>query len=117
MGVVYLAEHPLIGQKAAVKVLQPELSTNADLVSRFFNEARAAASVKHPGIVGIYDFGRAADGSAYIVMEYLHGETLGSRMRKTGRLPEEHVVRLARQVAAALAAAHEKGIIHRDLKP
>jgi serine/threonine protein kinase len=117
MGAVYLAEHTLLGRPAAIKVLLREMSHREDLVTRFFNEARAASSVKHPGIVEIYDFGHHTDGSAYIVMEYLEGESLSARLRRTGVLSEARAVALCRQVGGALAAAHAKGIIHRDLKP
>src|SRR5262245_55878509 len=117
MGAVYLAEHALLGRPAAIKVLLREMSHRQDLVTRFFNEARAATSVKHPGIVEIYDFGYHTDGSAYIVMEFLEGESLSTRLRRTGPLPEARAVALGRQVAGALAAAHAKGIVHRDLKP
>jgi serine/threonine-protein kinase len=117
MGAVYVAEHTLLGRQAAIKVLQREMSHRQDLVTRFFNEARAATAVKHPGIVEIYDFGYHTDGSAYIVMEYLEGETLASRLRRTGPLPAARAAALGRQVAGALGAAHARGIIHRDLKP
>jgi serine/threonine protein kinase len=116
MGVVYRAEHALIGQTVAIKVLHPECSARPDIVSRFFNEARAAAQVKHPGIVGILDFGYHAE-QAYLVMELLEGETIADRLHRQGRLPEARVVAYTRQLANALAAAHQKGIIHRDLKP
>jgi serine/threonine-protein kinase len=117
MGAVFVAEHTLIGRQAAIKVLQREMSHRQDLVTRFFNEARAATAVKHPGIVEIYDFGYHTDGSAYIVMEYLEGETLAARLRRTGPLPAARAAALGRQVAGALGAAHTRGIIHRDLKP
>jgi len=117
MGAVYLAEHTLIGRHAAIKVLLREMSHRQDLVTRFFNEARAATAVKHPGIVEIYDFGYHGDGSAYIVMEYLDGESLASRLRRMGPQPEARAAALCRQVAGALGAAHSKGIVHRDLKP
>jgi len=83
MGVVYGAEHSLIGRAAAVKLLLPEFSQNQSIVSRFFNEAKAATAIRHPGIVEIYDFGWHTDGSAYIVMEYLQGETLAARRART----------------------------------
>src|ERR1044071_7554578 len=83
MGAVYLGEHVLIGRQAAIKVLLRDMSHRPDLVARFFNEARAATAVKHPGIVEIYDFGYHPDGSAYIVMEFLEGETLSARLRRT----------------------------------
>jgi serine/threonine-protein kinase len=116
MGVVYLAEHTLLGRPAAVKMLLPELTQDRVVVSRFFNEARAATSIRHPGIVEIYDFGFEPDGAAYIVMEYLEGETL-ARRAKRGVLSYEAAIAIVRQIASALAAAHGKGIIHRDLKP
>ncbi|MCE9576358.1 MAG: serine/threonine protein kinase, partial [Deltaproteobacteria bacterium] len=117
MGAVFLAEHVLLGRQAAIKVLLREMSHRQELVTRFFNEARAATAVKHPGIVEIYDFGYHTDGSAYIVMEFLEGETLSARLRRAGVLAEHRAAALGRQVASALAAAHGKGIVHRDLKP
>jgi serine/threonine-protein kinase len=117
MGVVYVAEHPLIGRKAAVKVLKPDFSRNQEVVNRFFNEARAAAKIKHPGLVDVFDFGYSADGSAYIVMEFLEGESLGSRLEREQKLPQSLILEIGRQTSAALAAAHQQGIIHRDLKP
>ncbi len=116
MGAVYAAEHTLIGRVAAVKVLLPEFSQNQEIVTRFFNEARAATAIRHPGIVEIYDFGYHADGSAYIVMELLQGEPLATRMAR-GRMSSAPALAIARQIAGALAAAHAKGIVHRDLKP
>jgi serine/threonine-protein kinase len=117
MGVVYLAEHKLLGRKVAIKVLRPELSVNDEIVGRFFNEARASALIGHPGIIEVLDFGHHANGSAYLVMEHLAGENLRERLERAGRLPEKQALTLARQVAAALAAAHGAGIVHRDLKP
>jgi eukaryotic-like serine/threonine-protein kinase len=116
MGVVYAAEHTLLGRPAAIKVLLPELSQKQDVVMRFFNEARAATAIRHPGIVEIYDFGWTPDGAAYIVMECLEGETLARRASRV-RLRWSGVLAVARQIAGALAAAHAKGIVHRDLKP
>ena len=118
MGVVYLAEHRRIGRRAAIKFLLPALSQDADVVTRFFNEARAASVIKHPGIVEIYDCD-VVDDQAYIVMEYLEGESLAATLRRTGALAGEPVAMAAvvGQIAGALAAAHRKEIIHRDLKP
>jgi tRNA A-37 threonylcarbamoyl transferase component Bud32 len=116
MGAVYVGVHTLLGRRAAVKVLLPELSRHQAIVQRFFNEARAATAIKHPGIVEIYDFGFAADGSAYIVMELLAGESLADRLRR-GPLPLATAIQIARQTATALGAAHRSGIVHRDLKP
>ena len=117
MGVVYLAQHTVIGRHAAIKLLLPQYSADPEIVGRFFNEARSAALIRHPGLVDVYDFGRLPDGSAYLVMEYLTGETLASMLARHGRLPEEIALALARQIAAAVGAAHHKGIVHRDLKP
>ena len=116
MGAVYSAEHSLIGRVAAVKLLLPELSQNQDIVTRFFNEARAATAIRHPGIVEIYDFGYHSNGAAYIVMELLQGEPLANRMAR-GRMAAQPALAIVRQIAGALAAAHAKGIVHRDLKP
>jgi tRNA A-37 threonylcarbamoyl transferase component Bud32 len=117
MGAVYLAEHALLGRRAAVKVLLPALSQNPEMVTRFFNEARAATAIADPGIVQIYDFGYHTDGSAFIVMELLEGEPLDKRLERMGRLPAVDALRIARQIATTLAAAHARGIVHRDLKP
>ena len=117
MGIVYLAKHTLLGRSAAVKVLRAEMSHNRDIVNRFFNEARAATAIRHPGIVEIYDFGYLPDGSAYIIMEFLDGESLSDRLVRLGRLPVEYSLAATRQIASALGAAHAQQIIHRDLKP
>src|SRR3954451_24684101 len=85
MGVVYLAEHPQIGRKAAVKVLHPELARDEEIVQRFFNEARAATAIRHPGIVEIFDFGTFPSGATYIVMEFLEGRSLTARLREGER--------------------------------
>ena len=116
MGTVYSAQHMLLKRPAAVKLLRPELSSDQEMVIRFFNEARAAAAIHHPSIVEIYDFGWHTDGSAYLVMEHLDGESLAARLAR-GRMTAPAVMTIARQIAGALAAAHGKGIVHRDLKP
>src|SRR5687767_4314101 len=117
MGVVYLAEHPGIGRRAAVKFLHPDLAKNKRLLKRFFNEARAAAAIRHPGIVEVYDFGTAPDGASYITMEFVEGESLGARLRRVGKLPPAVAIDITLQIASALGAVHGKKIIHRDLKP
>src|SRR5260221_14530708 len=117
MGVVYLAQHQVIGRLAAIKLLLSEFSAQEDVVARFFNEARMAALLKHPGLVDVYDFGRLPDGRAYLVMEYLEGQTLAALIQRSGRLTVELATGLARQIAGAGGAAHAKGIVHRDLKP
>ena len=117
MGVVYLGQHTLLGRRAAIKVLLPMLSARPDIVSRFFNEARAVTTISDPGIVQVFDFGYHTDGSAFIVMEFLEGEPLDRRLARLGRLPVVDALRLCRQIASSLAAAHAQHIIHRDLKP
>jgi serine/threonine-protein kinase len=116
MGTVYSAQHTLLDRLAAVKVLLPKLSREQEMVTRFFNEARAATAIRHPGIVAVYEYGRTDDGSAFIVMEYLEGETLRERCKGT-RLRWSTALAFVRQIAGALGAAHAKGIVHRDLKP
>jgi serine/threonine-protein kinase len=116
MGAVYRAVHESLGRSAAVKVLLPEISSSRDMVARFFNEARSAASIRHPGIVEAYDFGFLPDGRAYIIMELLEGESLASRLHR-GRMPHVRALQIVRSVARALHAAHERGIVHRDIKP
>jgi eukaryotic-like serine/threonine-protein kinase len=117
MGAVFLAEHSLIGRRAAIKVLLPALSQQRDIVDRFFNEARATTSIPDPGIVQVFDFGFHTDNSAYIAMEFLEGEPLDIRLRRLGRLSASEALRITRQAAGSLAAAHSRGIVHRDLKP
>src|SRR5471032_1970500 len=94
MGAVYLAEHTLLRRKAAIKVLHPSFTQRADIVERFFNEARAATSIADPGIVQIFDFGNHTDGAAYIVMELLDGETLDARLRNNGALAVADTLRI-----------------------
>jgi serine/threonine-protein kinase len=115
MGVVYLAEHTLLGRKTALKVLRADLI--GDHVERFFNEAKAAARLHHPGLVDVFDFGHHSDGSAFIVMEYLQGESLAERLERDKRLPMPIACSIARSVALSLEVAHREGIVHRDLKP
>jgi TPR repeat protein/tRNA A-37 threonylcarbamoyl transferase component Bud32 len=121
MGIVYLGQHTLLARQAAIKVLLPEYSRDQDMVRRFFNEARAANAIRHPGIVEIHDFGFAEDGSAFIIMELLEGESLQQRIDESrgqrGWLPPASAVLIARQIAGALGAAHRASIVHRDLKP
>ena len=117
MGSVYLAEHPGIGRRAAVKVLRSGLTDNPELTKRFFNEARAANAIRHPGIVEVFDCATLPSGVSYIVMELLEGENLSTRLRRVGRMRHTDARRVAAQTASALAAAHAAGIVHRDLKP
>jgi serine/threonine-protein kinase len=117
MGVVYQAEHPVIGKKVAMKAIHPELSRNADVISRFVTEAQAVNQIGHENIVDIADFGNTPDGEFYFVMELLQGEPLSERLKREGSLPPTRATLIATQIADALAASHEHGIVHRDLKP
>jgi serine/threonine protein kinase len=118
MAVVYSAVHPLIGKKAAIKVMSPVLSADAGAVARFALEARSVNRIGHPNIVDVFSFGRLPDGRSYFVMEWLQGETLYERLWKQhGPLPLNDVINILDQICDALEATHEKGIIHRDLKP
>jgi len=117
MGTVWLGEHTLIGRRAAIKVLHRDRSSQRESIERFFTEARATSAVEDPGIVQIYDFGVTTNGTAYLVMEYLDGEPLSARLRRLRLLSPHDAVRITRQIAGSLAAAHALGIVHRDLKP
>jgi len=117
MGVVYVGEHAAIGRKVAIKVLHPEYAAQPAIVTRFFNEARAANLIRHPSIVDIHDFGESSSSGAYIVMELLEGESLAGRMARDRRLAPAVAVRIVQRIASALGAAHARGIVHRDLKP
>jgi len=122
MGSVYLAEHPSIGKKVALKVLHSEFSNNQDIAARFFNEAKAVNDIGHPNIVDIVDFGIIQAGIGreqlvYFIMEYLAGSTLSHLIRTEAPLPPERALSIALQVADALGASHKCGIVHRDLKP
>lgn len=117
MAAVYRATHRN-GKEAAVKILHPEISVNTGVRERFLREGYAANRVKQDGAVSVLDDDMAEDGSAFLVMELLEGETLESRReRKGGKLPPTEVLSLADQVLDTLAAAHAQGIVHRDLKP
>jgi eukaryotic-like serine/threonine-protein kinase len=119
MGAVYVAEHKHMGKRAAIKLLLPELSKRQEVIARFFDEARAASHVDHPGIVQIFDCDYyGPTGQAYLVMELLQGETLRQRLAaRNAPLAESWSVQTALAIAEPLAAAHDKGIVHRDLKP
>ena len=117
VGSVYLATHPVIGKKVAVKVVSPVLAVDPVQVERFLLESRAVNEIGNRHIVDIFAFGRLPDGRPYLVMEYLEGEDLGSVLEKRRMVPIEELVTIVSQLAKGLGAAHAKGIIHRDLKP
>ena len=115
MGEVFKAKDTRLDRTVAIKLLAPSLTADVHARERFSREARAIASLSHPHICALHDVGER-DGSSYLVMEYLDGETLAERLSR-GRLSLEQTVQLAAEMASALTAAHEAGIVHRDLKP
>ena len=117
MGAVYLAEHPLIGKRVALKVIHRELANNREVVSRFFQEARAVNKIGNEHIVEIHDFGVTPEGDHFYIMEYLEGRTLASVLSRETALDVMRSLHIGAQIANALAAAHAAGIVHRDLKP
>jgi tRNA A-37 threonylcarbamoyl transferase component Bud32 len=117
MGAVYEAKHTVIGKRVAVKVLLEKFHAKSDFVARLLQEARLASSIGHENIVDVTDFGTTDDGRSFVVMEFLDGESLADLARREAPLPIERSLRVARQAASALGAAHAKGIFHRDVKP
>ncbi len=117
MADVYLVQHTRLFRHFALKVLKIELSTRPDLIERFRREAEVLARLRSPHIVSVVDLNQTSDGWPYLVMEYLSGETLAARLRKTGPLPIDTAVELFEQLCDGVLAAHEQGVIHRDLKP
>lgn len=116
VGVVYLAKDLRLGRVVALKVLAPELTPRDAFRRRFLNESRMAAAIDHPHIVPIFGAGEA-NGVLYIAMRYVSGPTLGALLDRDGPLSVTSAMRIARQVASALDAAHEFGLVHRDVKP
>ena len=116
MGAVFVASHArLPGKKVAIKVLHPDVA-DAESLARFRREAEIASRLGHPNIVEVHDWNQLPDGTPYLVLELLVGESLADRLRR-GPMTLDEVAPIIRQVGAALAAAHREGIVHRDLKP
>ena len=115
MGKVFLAEHPVIGRKAALKVIHPQFARNTEVVARFVNEARAVTQIGHAHIVEVTDFGHTDAGDFYFIMEYLDGDKLSDQVGR--RFSPARAISIAVQIADALEASHQQGVIHRDLKP
>jgi eukaryotic-like serine/threonine-protein kinase len=116
MGVVFEAEDSQLKRRVALKVLKPALAANEAARQRFLREAQAIAALEHEHIVAIYQVGEAG-GAPFLAMQLLHGETLETRLIREGPLPVVEVLRLGREIAAGLDAAHRRGLIHRDVKP
>jgi serine/threonine-protein kinase len=123
MGQVYLArDQNLLTRRVAVKTVRPDILSDEDLqegeaIARFEREARAAASIRHPNVVDVTDFGQSAEGVFFLVMEYVEGETLYDLLRREGTVTPQRACNILRQVVAGVDAAHDVGILHRDLKP
>jgi serine/threonine-protein kinase len=115
MGVVYRAHDTRLNRAVAIKVLRPEVATNVDRLARFRREAHVLASLNHPNIAGIHELDEY-DGTFFLVLELVEGETLAQRLSR-GPMRVREAIGIARQIASAMEAAHEKGIVHRDLKP
>jgi serine/threonine protein kinase len=123
MGQVYLArDENLLTRRVAVKTIRPDVLSDEDLqegeaIARFEREARTAASIQHPNVIAVTDFGKSEEGVFFLVMEYVEGESLYQLLRREGTLTVQRALTLLRQISAGVEAAHDEGILHRDLKP
>src|SRR3954462_1391734 len=117
MGEVYEARHERLAHRYAVKLLHPAMRDHPEAGPRFMREAQITSRLRHPGIVSVVDFNTLPNGQAYLVMEYLEGESLGKILARTGPLPLARAVDIAHQLCSALTAAHLEGIVHRDVHP
>lgn len=116
-GTVFKGEHVTLRQRIAVKILSKAAVQDSDMIRRLVLEARACAMLKHPGLVSVLDLGTESDGTTFIVMEFVDGQTLEQLLSNEHGLPPERVLNLARQITTALSYAHKNGVIHRDIKP
>ncbi|UJR80827.1 serine/threonine-protein kinase [Sandaracinus amylolyticus] len=117
MGTVWRGAHVVTGRKVAIKVLDERFLSNVNVVQRFGREARAASAIQHEGIVEVLDLDQTEEGLPFLVMEFLEGETISSRIDRKKRLSQDEVVRIGVMLLEALEAAHQHGVVHRDLKP
>ena len=122
MGQVYLARDENLIRRVAVKTIRPDVLSDEDLqegeaIARFEREARTAASIQHPNVVDVTDFGKSDEGVFFLVMEYVEGESLYQLLRREGTVTVQRALALLRQISAGVEAAHDEGILHRDLKP
>src|SRR5690242_7460835 len=116
MGIVYRARDTQLGRDVAIKILPDSVSGDPARLSRFRREAKLLASINHPGIATIHGLQKPRRGPPFLVLELVEGESLGERLRR-GALPIEEALRVCREIARALEAAHDHGVIHRDVKP
>ncbi|MBA3542330.1 MAG: serine/threonine protein kinase [Deltaproteobacteria bacterium] len=116
MGVVYRAQHVVLGSPAAIKILLPQFTRDPVVVERLFTEAKASSAIRHPGIVEVFDYGHTGD-ITYIAMELLRGESLQNFLTRNHKLSASLAAQIAAQMFAALDAVHVRGVVHRDLKP
>src|SRR5215217_7913979 len=117
MGAVYRARHILLGDRVAIKVLPPEVRTNAEWLRRFRREGQAARRFRHPNSVTVYDLRTSADGTIYMVMEYVEGHTLDHELKTRGRFTAAEAFEILTPIMSVLDTAHSMGVVHRDLKP
>ncbi|MBA3514734.1 MAG: protein kinase [Pyrinomonadaceae bacterium] len=117
MGAVYRARHILLGDRVAIKILPPEVRTNAEWLRRFRREGQAARRFRHPNAVTVYDLRTAADGTIYMVMEHVEGHTLGHEMKARGPMTPVEAFEILEPIMSVLNTAHAMGVVHRDLKP
>src|ERR1044071_799504 len=117
MGAVYRARHILLGDRVAIKVLPPEVRTNAEWLRRFRREVQAARRFRHPNSVTVYDLRTAADGTIYMVMEYVEGHTLDHEIKTRGKFSAKEAFEILTPIMSVLDTAHAMGVVHRDLKP
>src|SRR5262250_1620276 len=117
MGAVYRARHILLGDRVAIKVLPPEVRTNAEWLRRFRREGQAARRFRHNNAVTVYDLRTAADGTIYMVMEYVEGHTLDLAIKTRGRFSAAEALEVLTPIMSVLDTAHSMGVVHRDLKP
>jgi len=117
MGAIYEAAHVGAGKRVAVKMMSKELSEHPEALARFRREVKVTTELAHPNIVDVFDFGVSPTGEPYLVMEYLDGEDLEHYLEREGCVPLPTAVEIVKQLASALAVAHQEGVVHRDLKP
>ena len=117
MGAVYRARHILLGDRVAIKLLPPEMRSNTEWLRRFQREGQAARRFRHPNAVTVYDLRTSADGTIYLVMEYVEGHTLDAELKQRGKFSPAQAVAALEPIMGVLNAAHAMGVVHRDLKP